>query len=357
PDGTLDVNIIPIGEKYPPLSNDNAVIAGGVFYIAADGLRLTTGSNSQLVSPQLRLLFEGLSRHGIPAIAVQTGNNVRYPMAIGKTKLYIGVPHVDGTRNLIVYDLVSKIFRYQFTDPYSLFITPPDRVLAGYNDPGIGLWELESGQGIQTLSAGTQGLPMTFITIYDCNGQPRNRKDTFTLKIIADTGGSPVSVFIAKDGGAYQAVGTVQTSGLATSYFPLNNFTLGFRYSLKMVDNGGLTSFHLYETTIEYEPRPEQLDYLRILPTNLGTYSRKRVTSYAFVIDTLGNDITFTPYLDNVVWRSVGRVHTDTKLTYIFYFTSEAVCTDIGGILCGGIFEFYGLNLRSEERRVGKECI
>jgi hypothetical protein len=345
PDGSLDVNIIPIGEKYPPLSQDHAAIAGGIFYVAADGLRLTTGSNSQLVSPQLRLLFEGLGRHGVPAISVLTGDNARYCMAIGKTKLFVAVPMVDGTRRLLVYDLVNKTFRLQFTDPFTLFVTPSDRVLAGYSDPGTGLWELESGSGVQTLSSGTQGLPITFMTVYDCNGQPRNRKDTFTLKIIADTGGDPVSVFIAKDGGGYQAVGTVQTSGLATTYFPLNNFTLGFRYSLKIVDQHGLTNFHLYETTIEYEPRPEQLDYLRILPTNLGSYSRKRVTSYAFVIDTLGNDITFTPYLDNVVWRSVGRVHTDTKLTYIFYFTSEAVCTDIGGILCGGVFEFYGLNL------------
>ncbi len=121
--------------------------------------------------------------------------------------------------------------------------------------------------------------------------------------------------------------------------------TLGFRYALQLSDVAGVFTFKLYEYTIEYEPRPEQVDYMRILPTNAGTISRKRWTTYAFVIDTLGNSITFTPYLDNVAWGTNSIVQHGTKLTHIFYFQSEAIATDIGGILSGGVFEFYGLNL------------
>ena len=110
-----------------------------------------------------------------------------------------------------------------------------------------------------------------------------------------------------------------------------------------------MTTFKLYEYTIEYEPRPEQLDYLRILPTNLNTIARKRWITFAFIIDTLGNAITFSPYLDNTMWAISSTVNTGTKLTYIFYFATEAIATDIGGILQGGVFEFYGIAL--------EECI
>jgi hypothetical protein len=79
---------------------------------------------------------------------------------------------------------------------------------------------------------------------------------------------------------------------------------------------------------------------------NLGTISRKRFTEYAFVLDTLGQNVTFTPLIDNVS-GTASTVNTANKLTYIHYFLSETIGTDIGGILGPGNvpFEFYGLNL------------
>jgi hypothetical protein len=353
PDGTLNVSIIPIGEAYPPLSADCAIVNGGLFYLAADGLRVTTGSNSTLVSPQLRLLFQGENRAGIAPVAVISNNNGRYSLGVGKTRLYMTLPFQDGTRQLIVYDLVNKTFRLQFTDPLVVYVTQTDRVLLGYNNtvnPNIAvgdIFELDKGTGFQDQSgAQLSGQPIFFQTVYDANGQPRNRKDTFTLKLISDTGGRPCSIYLDKDNsGNWTLLQTYSSSGLSTTYIPLNNVTLGFRYAIRIVDVSLLFVFRLYEYTIEYEARPEQLDYLRILPTNLGTISRKRVTAFAFVIDTLGNNINFQPFLDNIIWTSSGTVNNATKLTYIFYFTSEAVCTDIGGILSGGVFEFYSINL------------
>lgn len=340
PDGTLDVRIIPIGEKYPSLSADFAYVSGGIFYPAADGIRATNGSNSQLISQPLRLLWQGEDRHGVPGVAVLSNNNARYCMAVGKTKLYVGVPMTDGTRRLFVYDLVKQVWRLQYTDPIALGTTPTDRVLAGYNDPSEGLWELEVGTGVQAI-AGTQGFPFTFQTVYDSNGQPRNRKDTFTLKIVSDCGGSQVDIYVAKDGGTFTFLGFMNHSGLATRDFDISTYTLGFRYAVRLVDHATVTSFHLYEMTVEYEARPEQRDYLRILGSNFGTMARKRVPSYGIIIDTLGNNITFLPYIDNIAWPLSDTVNTNSKLTYIFYFTSEALGTEFGGILSGGLFEFY----------------
>lgn len=332
PDGSLDLVITPLGEKYPSLSADAAVVNGVIFYPAADGIRATSGGQSQNVSPQLRLLWQGQTRHGIPGISVNSQDAVSYSLAAGKTKLYCTLPMVDGTRRIFIYDTVMQTWTLRFTDPLSICVTPTDRVLIGYPENELGIFEIDTND--------TFLYPFTFQTVFDANGQPRNRKDTFTLKINGNTGGRDVNVFLAKDGGVFTQIGVMNLSVNQTAYFPLDNFTLGFRYALKLSDVNLVSQFNLYEYTIEYEPRPEQLDYMRVLPTNLGTISRKRFTAYAFVIDTLGNNITFTPYVDNLAITPL-TFSTATKLTQIVYFTSETIGTDIGGIFSGGIFEFY----------------
>jgi hypothetical protein len=343
PDGTLDVVITPIGEKYPSLSADVCNGNGVLFYPAADGIRATNGSNSTLISQGIRLLWQGATRFGVPGVAIQTQDSITYSLAAAHTKLYCVIPCIDGVHRMVCYDTVLQTWRLIDTrdDPLAVCATPTDRIIVGYSQTSVGVYEIEK-------AGTTSPTPFTLQTVFDCNGQPRNRKDTFTLKIIADTGGSQVDVYLSKDSddpiGSYTLIGNVSSSGMTTSYFPLNNITLGFRYSLKLVDHNLVSTFKLYETTIEYEPRPEQVDYLRVLPTNLGSIARKRFTAYAVVIDTLGNNISFTPYVDNSA-QSPYSFSTATKLTYIFYFTSETLGTDIGGIFSGGVFEFYTVNI------------
>lgn len=362
PDGSIDINIIPIGENYRPLSeSSDAVcgIAGALFYTAADGIRTTAGSNTQLISPQLKLLFEGETRGGIAPVVIT--QYVRYSIAIGKTRLYVTLPLQDGSSILALYDLITQQWRMQYIDPVTVYVTQTDRVLLGFATSVNGmlsgqLFELDKGNGVTDVNGNILvGTPITFLTVYDANGQPRNRKDTFTLKLICDTGGNDCQVQIAKDGKNFQNIapdgsltGYLNCNGLTTNYFRLDGVTLGFRYAIKITDRAYLLKFKLYELTIEYDPRPEQVDYLRIPPNNLGTISRKRIVNYAFVIDTLGNPITFTPYIDNSntgVLPATSIVNTPTKQTYIHYFTQEQIGTDVNGILSGGVFEFYSINL------------
>jgi hypothetical protein len=360
PDGTIDVNMRGIGEAYPPLSRDVCHFDNGLYYIAADGLRVTTGSNSVNVSPQLRPLFQNsilagtihtTAVHGVPTIAIYDGSEVSYSIAAARGRVYFSVPCQDMTRLLYCFDTVTKTYSLLFTDPLKIYSTQGGEIFASYGDGTS--WFLDSipGYGLD----GGQGLQFKLRTVFDANSQPRNRKDTFTLKLVLDTGGRDISVDLQKDGKGVSEIdesqwvnlGHVSAAGQQTIYIPLSAaiVTLGFRYALQLSDVNGVYTFKLYEATIEYEPRPEQLDYLRILPTNLGTISRKRWVAFAFTIDTLGSDITFTPYLDNTAWAIAAVVNTGTKLTYIFYFASEAIATDMGGILSGGVFEFYGLNL------------
>lgn len=351
PDGSVDATIIPIGENYPPLCSDVAATEGAVFYTAADGVRVTTGSNSTLVSPQLNLLFQGLNRHGVPPVAIFPNNNARYPMAVAKGKLFCGIPTQDGDRRLFVYDIKNSRWTLRFNDPIACHSTQKDRLLLGfgYNN---NIYEMDKGLGVtDPTGALIQGQTFYFQTVFDSNGQPRNRKDTFTLKVICDTGGKSVDVYIGKDNDteAMTFIGSITSNGLTTSYFPLDAYTLGFRYAIRINANGAPISnlptvFRLFEVTIEYDPRPEQLDYLRIPNTNLGSYARKRFTSFAYVIDTLGNTINFTPYVDNIP-QVADTVNNPVKLTHITFFDQETIGTDISGIFSGGVFEFYGVNL------------
>lgn len=342
PDGTIDVFIRSIGEGFPPISSNVASVEGGLYYAAKDGWRVTDGSNSRLISQPLDQLWQGKECNGLPGIAVQAGVTTNYPIAITRDKLYAGAPLTDGTRRLFILNLATKAWRLQYTDPLALGVTTDNRILAGYGGgSGNFIRTLEDGIGVE----GGDGFPITLITVFDNNGQPRNRKDTFTLKLVMDTGGAVVSISLGKDGESYTHLADASSNGLSTLYYTLDGVTLGFRYSLKIVDkNGDLQIFKLQEYTIEYDPRPEQVNYLRIPSTNLGTLARKRFVSFAFVIDTLGTELTFTPYVDGAA-QTPTTFTKNGKLTYVHFFTSNMEGTDIGGLITGGVFEYYGPNL------------
>lgn len=337
PDGTLDIAIRAIGEQYPPLSSDCALTDGKIYYPAADGIRVTSGSNSILLSTQLNLLFQGEDRHDYKAFTISANDTVSYPIAVGRTRLYVSIPTTD-SRKLIIFDLIRQTWRSMDTAPLSLHVTQTDIVLLGYGDAG--------DNHLRQLESGAASFDFEFRTIYDHNGQPRNRKDTFTLKIVYNSGGKDVIVKIAKDDGSFTTVSTINHNGQTTAYINVSTYGLGFRYALKMLGTA-MEVFKLYEFTIEYDPRPEQVNYLHIPNINLGTFARKRFTNFAFVIDTLGGDVTFTPSLDNVA-GTPSTVNKAQKLTHVHYFTQETIATDIGGILVspsGNPFEYYGPNL------------
>lgn len=364
PDGTCDASVNAIGENYPPVGlsgADACSAAGSIFYVAADGVRATGGSNSQLISPQLNLLFQGETRSGIPGILINP--SAYYPIVIGRGRLLVSLPMLDGSRWLCVYDLVAQTWRVQYTDPVSLFVTLTDRIFMGYNQSTSmftagAFYELDKlieGGIYNSSGVVNEGYKVFFQTVYDNNQQPNNRKDTFTLKIVCDTGGFDMSVYLAPvfadntpaNPPTFIYIGKLNSHGVKTTYFDLSTegVTLGFAYAVKIVDVLLTTRFDLYEITIDYDSRPEQLNFYRKQPDNIGSYSRKRFTSGdVIVIDTLGNTITYTPIVDNL---SVGTTpvsvtfSTPVKQTFIYYFTEEVIGTDLSFILSGGVFELY----------------
>ena len=353
PDGTIDVQIRPLGIAFPPISKDFAVDEGNIYYMSADGWRVISGATTTNINGDLDLLFKGTGRYGVAPVSFQPNLQAVYPCAIAKKAFWTCMLNTDSTNN---------VYRYRFSDPTNnttgywtkltgsptaFYMEEDGTLLSGHAHGDNYLREFFfAGSKLLDLSFKRNIL---FQTIYDDNQQPRNRKDTFTLKVVADSGGDPVNIAIAKDKSdnyLYVAQNLV-FNGLQTHYITIANIVgLGKRFSVRI--DGVVTDFKITEFQLEYDPRPEQLTYLRIPNTNLGTPSRKRFINFAYVIDTLGNSLTFTPLVDGVAQNPTSIVNLNRRGTFVHYFPVETVGTDIGGILQGtdesDIFEFYELD-------------
>jgi hypothetical protein len=340
PDWTLDVRITPLGVQYPPIHEAVAEDHNAIFYIASDGIRLLNGSTSQIISAPLSLLFTGVDRHGVAPINKQVNNYGTYALAVSQGKMFFTSLLTDDSRKTFVYDIKRQMWWLWTQGPNYLFREEDDTLIGGFGG--------SSPAHLRVMYFGTEvdagGQAIDLITVSDDNGQPRNRKDTFTLKITADTGNDPVTIYIAKDAGSYTNLGEYSFNGISEKLIELATpVGLGFRFALRIVSSS-LTTFRLYNYTIEYDPRPEQLNYLRIPNNNLGTASRKRFITHAHVIDTLGNAVTYTPLIDGVA-GTTSTANLDRKGTHIHFFTTDTTGIDVGGIFQGTAFEYYGPNM------------
>jgi len=340
PDGTLDINIIGLGVEYAPITVDFAVDRGAVYYFASDGWRRISGANSELLLGDLDLLFKGKNRFGIPPVAIYPNAQARYAVTIYKDQLWAVLNFQDGSRHVVIYDFVRKYWHLRYLEAISLHVTEAGELVGGFGGA--------SGNYLRKLDTGTSfdsNMPVTNVVIqtgYDNDSLPRNRKDTFSLRIKFVNSGT-VEVYIGKDREGFTKLGDFASGEYVLK---LDDYTLGKAYAVQIIGRN-LTEFKWYGFSIEYDPRPEQVSYLRIPNSNLGTLARKRFTSYPFVVDTLGGDVTFTPYIDNSA-KAPSTINNAVKLTHSHFFTEETVGVDIGGILEAPEnqpFEFYGPNL------------
>jgi hypothetical protein len=361
----VGATIRPLGEKHPPLSLEFALDSGSVIYMADDGWRITTGGPSSVISPQLDLLYKKRDRYGISQVQLESDALIVYPVAVYKGEVITSNALLDGSRPIFAFDLKFQYWRLYECNPICLFVESDGTLIGGFGNPNdYYVKTLDFGETIDTQGVTEVGQRIYFQTVYDANQQPRNRKEVYTLKLLIDTGGADVNVYIAGDSGGFVGVGQVRTSYLQNVFIDVHDliteeFGLGFRYSVRITSDGyNLTRFRLAGLTIEYDPRPELVTTLTLLPTNLGTISRKRITNFAFVVDTLGFDVQFQPRVDGVdTGDPITFAHIGKK-TIVYYFESEVIGTDIGGKLEAtadseepitatnrGAFEYYGPNL------------
>lgn len=341
PDGTLDIRITPVGTGFPPIHESAVVYESSVIYVAEDGVRVIGGGNYKKLSSDLDMLYYGQHRYETPPINVKLYNTGFYGLAVAKDKLYFLVEHTDGTRSVLVYEFKYNHWRRWLTSPYSIYAEEDGTLILGYGGVSNNYvryvhpytWTEENNppNGVQ---------PFRLITTYNHNGQPRNRKDVFTLKVTADSANYPVNIYLSKDGAPHQLIATVAFNGKQTKAFTISDkVPLGFRYSFRV--EGYSNYFKLYEFTIEYEPLPEQLTYFHLGPTNFGTACRKRIASLPIVIDPLNGTVTMKVWLDGNLYGTQYITNTQ-KFTYPFYISDDRPFVDLDFTLESSTpFEFY----------------
>lgn len=339
----FDLQIRPLGIKTPSISKEFAVREGNLYYRAADGIRVLAGSSCTLLTNDIDLLFRKSTRHGIaPSKNEPLG---LYYIGISKNHLYYSTPQTDNKRALYIYSFAKQQWRYEeHGDDDSitaLFVEEDDTVIYSTELFGDGfIRQLDVG----TLFDETDNINFKFLTVYDHNQQPRHRKDTYTLKITADTGNEEINVILRgyKDDKTVVTYTTTATfDGRSEKYFTVNgNVDLVKYYQLEL--NGEVPVCKIYNFSVDYDPRPEQLTYLRLPPSNFGVAGRKRIPEIPMVIDTLGEDVVFTPIIDGVV-QPTSTINKTDKAVYHHWFVDDKVGFDIGGTLSGNLFEFYEL--------------
>lgn len=172
------------------------------------------------------------------------------------------------------------------------------------------------------------------------------RKRFYELPISIDTLGNNVSITPTIDG-VSETAQTISTSSKLTAYYLFTTEKIGreIGFDLKCEGNDVFEFYELIPPRV-LEKLPDPQKFFHIPYDNLGTPARKRFVRYAFVIDTRGYDVDFTPVIDGVKYAS-DIVNTNRKQTYIYYFNVDAPGTDIAGLLENATneFEFYGLDL------------
>jgi hypothetical protein len=350
PDGTIDVEKRSLGIRQPPISAAFWVDSNVLYYIAADGIRTVTWGISRLLSEELHSLWKGITRYGVSGIDVRAGDVLPYKMCIAKSRLYILLYHKDGSSSVFVHDIQLKSWTRFYSNPTTLFAEEDGTLLGGYGDGGLRV--LDSTY----LLDGTTFPQIHFRTTAADGGMPMQRKDTYTLKLNIDTGGSNVNVYLGMDGGALTLVGTVNSNGLAEKFLDVHGapFNLHKRYALQITDVGGagVAFFRLTDWTLDFDERPVPLSYMRVAPTDYGVAGRKRIFEIPFIIDTLNSPVVVTPTTDgNATLTSQNFTTADrAEAVYQVYaipgglVPRDVYSVDVGMTIqaaAGQLFEFY----------------
>lgn len=356
-DGTIDFSITPLGVSNPPISAAICSQDNFIVYMSNDGWRALTGTGSENITGHTHLLYNEQDRFGIEAVFIGTNNLVQYDCAVSKGKLFTVITLKDGVnRRCYVYDFKKRAWYPYFINPVVLFTEEDGTILGGFGDASnFFLREIDT----TNLLDGTTQQDIDFRTRYIDGGTPNTRKDVQVVKIFADTLDSLVNIKIAKDGGTVvEDFGNHRFNGptlltLAPNTNKLLGINLGKTFQLRITDaTSGVLAFTFLYWSIDYDSRPEQLNVVRIPPTNFGTAGRKRFYDLPFSINPLGN-LTYkcTPILDGIQQPSLARTfigNKDEKETQSIAFKSEIIGFELGIEVkvispTNGVFELHEL--------------
>jgi len=106
---------------------------------------------------------------------------------------------------------------------------------------------------------------------------------------------------------------------------------------------GTFSSLTIDDFNLFFDTRPIPLTFVRLYNSNFGNASKKRLRVWPHIIDTTGNNVTFTPINDNTAGTTTTLNTTDKTTTLVFYKT-DVFAVDYGATLycASGTFEYWG---------------
>ena len=374
PDNTIDMYYLPLGVKYPPITCDVDTYGGSAFYLASDGWRMLNGSgqaafvgnqNNTLVSPNLDRLYRGetCSDYEPPNIQ-QLPRSFRMPVVVAKNKLWCFIQTATQSR-IEIYDFIRQYWRpsnYGKGPVSAATKTQDGQVIAAYTDDlKLRAIDIQSSKLID----GSIQQPMLIKTMVFDGDIPRQRKDSSTLKIKStNTVAIPITLIVDSGTQIGTLLGFTSVNSIPTDFaFDLSSPTCqGYPISLVnlvktyQVVLGGINESNaiINNISITFDPRPEQRSFIRVQAQNYGTGARKRFYTLSFQIDTLGNDVVFTPTVDGVS-KSPLTVNSTSKRTFNYNFPATASDILIGTdyeytLQCEtGLFEFFGFQMQPKQ--------
>ena len=341
PDFSIDIYYRPLGIKHPPIIRQVAIYNGICYSLASDGWRMydSNGGDANLVIPNTDILYSGITDSGSSFIPGQAPGTYFYPCAIDGEKFYAIV-----FERVEVYHIARKYWttlHYEgFTSASVLTSIPGGGMTAVLNIDKI---QRDFDRRSDLLLNNTDKQSFSYTTPAFDNGQPANNKDPLTFKWHGNLGvaGDIVTVGVITESGSSTPIGTINFTGTTPALHILDASVIPSSRFYRFTVNGTAANFIQEWMSLDYEAHPAPLTHLIIRPSNFGVSSEKRVRAWPFVIDALGNNVTFTPNVDNVSIIPDTFNH-NYKKTYVYKFIEDAFGIDYGGVFHGGPFEYWG---------------
>jgi hypothetical protein len=295
PDGTINFSKVPVNLGNPPISNAYVQEGNALVYLASDGWRIFTGSDSSPIKGDTDLLWKNQTRYGVLPINIVSLTS-RFRAAIWQGALYAITPEgSDTVRSSAIhrYDFGSqKWYRYTYSQLWTAIHRELDGPLIAGNDSGT----------VHVIESGTQDIttdiPIVLWTPVDDNDMPRNRKDAQDFQVRIDTGTGTASVALHLDGSA-SASKTLSIIKASSAIYQTSLDDLTSFRQIQLRVTGNFSTFKLIEFALSFLARPELLYYLELKPQTHSTH-RSRYAGIVSTIDTLGQDASITPVLDGI---------------------------------------------------------
>jgi hypothetical protein len=340
PDGTVDIYYQSLGCKYPPIAFDATFSSGQVFYMAADGWRSIDGNGNciNITVPLTDRLYRGITAYGYSVDVQVIPGTVRFPVVLARNKLWCSI---TGQSRMEVLDSTRGYWR-NFAigkgDCLAICSTQDGGILGFFaSDKKLRLLDQQSSLQIDS----TTNQTVTVLSPVFDGGTPKQRKDAYTLNLRVNTGALPLAVYLIDDTNTTTYIGSVTTGALVETTLDVSQLVpllKTFQFGL----TGSFSAFTLDDITFYFDTRPPQLTHIHLLPENYGTTGRKRIPTIPFVIDTLGNNGTFTPILDGVTQTAL-TVSSNRKQSFDYETLLDLYGVDWEFLVSGGPFEFFGV--------------